>query len=235
MKKIIFIINLLVLTSSIINAQKKILVVTGGHDFEEKEFYEMFNSFNNVDYDKVIQPAANELINSPKINEYEAIVFYDMYQEITGAQKNAYLNVLASGKGMVFLHHSLVSYQFWPEFQNIIGGKYVLEKSGNNPKSTYKHDVDILVQILDRNHPITKDLNDFNIHDEVYGSYIVNNDVIPLLKTDHPESTKTIAWHHQYKNSRIVYLQSGHDHHAYENINFRQLLLKAINWASSTN
>jgi len=212
-------------------AQNKILVVTGGHDFEQNAFFSMFDSFENIKYDWVVQPAGNELIQSDKVNSYNVIVFYDMFQEISDTQKAAYVDILSKGIGMVFLHHSLVSYQDWSEFQNIIGGKYLLNEIENQPKSTYKHDVLIDVNIVDKDHPITKNIKDFTIQDEVYGKYVVNKSVSPLLKTKHPESTDIIGWHHNYKNSRVVYLQSGHDQKAYEDRNFRKILFNAINWA----
>ena len=216
------------------NAQKRILIITGGHDFEKEAFFEMFNSFSGISYDTLVQPSGNEMIQNEEIKKYDALVFYDMFQEITDEQKAAYLKLLQVGKGMVFMHHSLVSYQNWPEFQKIIGGKYLLNETNLHPKSTYKHDVEIKVEIVDQNHPITKSMKDFQIHDEVYRSLIVNNDVTPLLRTDHPESTEVIGWYNNYKASKIVYLQLGHDHHAYENANFRKLVKNAINWVGSS-
>lgn len=233
MKAILLILILFLATNSTIIAQQKILLVTGGHDFEEKEFFEMFDSFQGITYDWVIQPEANALINSDKIDEYTSVVFYDMYQDITEAQKKAYLKQLNEGKGMVFLHHSLVSYQNWSEFQSIIGGKYLLEDLNDHPKSTYKHDVDIMVSIVDEKHQILAGMNGFQLHDEVYGKYIINKGITPLIKTTHPESVDTIGWYHIYKNSRIVYLQPGHDHHAFESENYRSLVRRAILFVSA--
>lgn len=217
------------------NAQKKILIITGGHGFEKQPFYEVFDSYSDLDYDTIVQPKGNELINSATVNDYDALVFYDMFQEITDDQKAAYLDLLEKGKGMLFLHHSLVSYQQWPEFRQIIGGKYLLENEGVNPKSTYKHDVSIDVHIAKASHPIVKGMSDFTIFDEVYGSFLVNSNVDVLLTTKHPESTKEIGWCHTNMNSRIVYLQGGHDHHAYENANFRKLVKNAIDWVIAGN
>ncbi|MCG8306202.1 MAG: ThuA domain-containing protein [Cytophagales bacterium] len=215
-------------------AQTSVLVITGGHDFEEQEFFEIFESFDAMEYKHLVQPQGNEMIETGELREYDAIVFYDMIQSITDAQKKAYLKALDQGTGMVFLHHALVSYQDWPEFKNIIGGKYLLEKTVEAPKSTYKHDVNIDVRIVDPKHPVTRDFEDFQILDEVYGSFIVNESVTPLLKTNHPESTETIAWCHVYGNSRIVYLQSGHDRHAYKNVDYRALVKNAIYWVSDS-
>lgn len=214
-------------------AQDKILIITGGHEFEKQAFFDMFDSFTDLKYDALVQPLGNEMLLKSMINKYDALVFYDMYQEITESQKAAYLKVLKAGKGMVFLHHSLVSYQEWPEFQQIIGGKYLLKSSGNRSASTYKHDININVEIVDPKHSITHGMKDFQIHDEVYGNYVVNNNVSPILKTNHPESSATIGWHHQYYKSRIVYLQLGHDHLAYGNNDYRMLVHNAIKWVTT--
>lgn len=231
----VFAVTLLTFFSSTnLNAQNKVLIITGGHDFEEKPFYEMFNSFQGLAYDTITQPKGNALLESTKIKEYACLVFYDMYQNITENQKAAMLKLLDEGVGMVFLHHALVSYQDWPEFEKIIGGKYHLKTSNGQPASTYKHDVNFTVKIANGSdaHPITKGMQDFEIHDEVYGSYSVGNHVNALIQTDHPESTPKIGWSHQYKNSRIVYLQLGHDHFAYENNNYRTLVQRSIWWVS---
>ena len=230
--KVIFYLTVLCCSTIHVHAQTKILLVTGGHDFEEKEFFEMFDSFRDFEYDHVIQPNANVLIESGDLDKYDALVFYDMYDSITESQKLAYLKLLNEGLGFVFLHHTLVSYQDWLEFQNIIGGKYLRNATSSHPKSTYKHDVHIDVSIVDKAHPITKGLSNFEILDEVYGRFIVNKEVTPLLKTNHPESTETIGWCHTYQKSKIVYLQSGHDHHAYVSDDFRKLLKNSIEWVS---
>jgi type 1 glutamine amidotransferase len=215
-------------------AQSKILVITGGHGFEEKEFYEMFDSFRGIEYDTVTHPKANQLLEDSDIKKYSCLVFYDMVQDISENQKKAMIELLDEGMGMVFLHHSLVSYQNWPEFENIIGGKYHLDPSETQTTSTYRHDVDITVKIANtrEGHPLTKGMNDFIIHDEVYGNYSVNENVNALIITDHPESTPTIGWWHQYRNSRIVYVQLGHDHWAYANENYRLLVQRAIHFVS---
>ena len=227
---------LLIIGSFNVRGQLRILLVTGGHDFEKDAFYDMFKSFSNVTFDTISQPDANELLtDATTIKKYDCLVYYDMIQNITDEQKEAWIQLLKQGKGMVFLHHSLVSYQSWPEFQNIIGGKYLLEQEDTHPKSTYRHDVDFKIQVVDKLHPVCQGISDFEIHDEVYGRYIVNNDVTPLLKTNHPESTPMVGWCHIYEKSRIAYLQLGHDHFAYQNKNYMQLVLNSIQWVSDNN
>jgi len=131
------------------------------------------------------------------------------------------------------LHHALVSYQHWPEFEKIIGGRYP-EADGKSGKVTeevgYKHDEEIPVVVVAKDHPVTAGLQDYTIHDEIYWGYRVGSDVTPLLTTTHPKSGKPIAWYRTQGNSRIVYIQSGHDHKAWENPNYQRLVAQAIQW-----
>lgn len=232
MSKIGILTLLIVLANLQLKAQPKVLLITGGHDFEQEQFFNMFSSFEQYSYDWVVQPEANELMSSSKINDYDALIFYDMIEEITAVQKKAYIKQLEKGQGMVFLHHALVSYQDWTDFEAIIGGKYVLRESPDINKSTYQHDVDIEVIIADSEHQIIKGLKDFKIYDEVYGNFIVSKSVTPLIKTNHPKSTEIIGWAHRYKNSRVVYLQPGHGPQVFENKHYRELLRNAINWVA---
>jgi uncharacterized protein len=214
--------------------KRNILIITGGHPFEREPFFEMFKSFGNLSFEERVHPLGEKAYSAGWIKRFDALVFYDMNQEINDEQKSAFLQMLNKGKGVVFLHHSLASYQKWGEFAKILGGKYLLEaemEEGKTvPASTYRHDAEVRVKIMDTRHPITKGLQDFVLHDEVYGGFITKTGIHPLLQTDHAESTPLIGWTNDYANSRIVFLQSGHDHLAYENGSYRKLVRQAIEW-----
>lgn len=231
------IVILLCMMSAVSFAQKKIhvLVVTGGHGFKQEPFYQMFDSLaKGISYDKMEQPAANELIASPAVDKYDALVFYDMYNSITPSQKEAYKQLLKKGKAMIFLHHALVSYQDWEGFQEIIGGKYYEQATlvkGDTIKSSYQHDVIIPVKIENTKHPVTKGLKDFEIYDEVYGNFGTQPNIKPLLSTTHPGSSPYIAWINPYLNTDVLFIQLGHGPEAYGNPNFRKLLKQGIEWS----
>ena len=63
----------------------------------------------------------------------------------------------------------------------------------------------------------------------------ISDDVIPLLKTRHPKSSEIIAWEHNYKASKIVYLQPGHDKRTFIEADYRKLVLQAINYLAKSN
>jgi hypothetical protein len=194
----------------------------------------MMDKIPDIGYDFLIQPEANRYLASVDTLPYRLLIFYDMWEPLKEEEKNAYLKLTESGKPMLFLHHALVSYQEWPEFEKIIGGRYVQDMKNGRSKpeelSTYKHDVWINIMICDHQHPVTAGMDHFRIFDEVYGNYRVGEQVKPILKTDHPESTEVIAWENHYNNSTIIYIQPGHDKKTYEDDNYLQLLKQSVKY-----
>ncbi len=75
-------------------------------------------------------------------------------------------------------------------------------------------------------------MKDFAIHDETYRLFDVAKDCHPILTTEDPESNHVVGWAKTYEKARVVYLQSGHDHLAYENPNFQQIVRQAIRWVA---
>ncbi len=220
--------------NSRISEPTTILVVTGGHAYDTTVFEKMFTQNDNLNVDMLGQPEANEAMENERFKEYDAVVFYDMWQDITEAEKEAFVELTKEGVGLVFLHHSLVSYQKWDEFEKIIGGRYLQQDYVEDPAnaSGFKHDIEMDVSVMKPNHPVTSNMEDFTIIDEGYSNLNVLPSVEILLTVDHQNCASKVAWTNQYNNSRIVYLLFGHDHKAYQDKNFRRLLSNAIEWVA---
>ncbi len=239
--EIAFFLSLLTVTGASGNESEKIkvLVFTGGHDFEQEAFYSLFEGYDDIEYTKAVQPKANETFTNGTAQKYDVLVFYDLWQKITEEQKEGFIEYLQSGKGLVALHHCLASYSEWPEFLDIIGGRYLLKEQKIDGKmhstSGYKHDEQIPVNVVDKDHPITQGVDDFEVRDETYSNFYTRPDVHVLLKTDHPNSSPNLAWTQQYGKGRVAYIQLGHDHHAFNNPNYRRLVVQAIRWAARKN
>lgn len=214
----------------------KVMLVTGGHAFDTVQFFQMFDVLEGVEYEHFAQPNANKAIAKGAAEEFDVLVFYDMWKDISADQKAAYLKLTKQGKPFLFLHHSIVSYQKWGEFENIVGGKYVQEgkRVPEEKISTYDHDVWLYCYV--ENHtPITAGISEFRFFDEAYGNLRISDNVKPLLRTKHPKASDYVAWQHVYNKSNIVYLQMGHDKRTFENENFRKLVYQAIKYLAITN
>jgi type 1 glutamine amidotransferase len=214
----------------------KVLIITGGHGFKHEPFYDVFNAIPSITYDTLVQPQANALIASQDVSNYDVLVFYDMVLDsITTAQQEGYISLLKKGASMIFLHHSLVSYQHWPEFIKIVGGQYHTHPvvvNGDTLKASYDHDVNIPVKVENKKHPVTRGITDFEIVDEVYGGAEILPQVKPLLSTTHPKSMRYLAWINHYGNSDVIYIQLGHGPSGFSNPNYRKLIQQAIEWSA---
>ena len=214
----------------------RVLVITGGHDYETNRFLQLFKDTAGLSVQTAAHPAAQDWLKPDKAKDWDVLVLYDLWQDITEAEKADFLARLKEGKGLLALHHSLADYQNWPEFERIIGGRYNLAKRTVNgvekPASIYQHGLHFRVRVANPQHPVTQGVTDFDIEDETYGLFDVSAQVHALLTTDEPTSTKTIGWARTYEAARVVYLQSGHDHTAYDNPNYRRLVANAIRWVA---
>jgi len=245
MKKLLFpcIVSLVAIVANLSSATDaggkiKVLVVTGGHGFEREPFFKMFSDDAAIEFTPAEHSKTNASVyDRDDLLSYDAVVLYDMPQNITDAQKSGFLSLFDKGVGLVVLHHALVSYQSWPEYERIIGGRYQEpdpKKPGTVTEAAgWEHDVDFPVVIVTTNHPVTAGLKDFDIHDEIYWGFRVGDDVTPLITTTHLKSGKPLGWARAQGKSRVVYLQLGHGKEAFENENYRKLVAQSIRWASN--
>ncbi len=215
----------------------RVLVVTGGHAFDERPFYDIFESIPDVAMTRATLPEAADFLRPELADRYDVVVFYDMWKEgFSPEQQNAFLELLNRGIGIVALHHTLAGHPKWPEYARIIGGRYLLEEEIRDgkkvPGSTFHHDQDIRVKIASPTHPITRGMRDFTIHDETYAGYDTDPGAIVLLTTDHPKSDPELAWAKTYGGSRVFTLQLGHDRRAYDHPNYRRLIAQGIRWTA---
>jgi uncharacterized protein len=217
------------------NGQIRILVITGGHDYQKEQFNRMLSGLgDNITYQIAELPAAYDMFLPENRNKYDVLVLYHMWHDITAEQAKTFSECIKGGKPLIALHHSICAYDNWPEYFKIIGGKYfhkaTVVDGKEYPACSYMHDIHFTVRITDKKHPVTAGLNDFEIFDETYKGYYVEPGVTPLLQTDEPGSAPVIGWAKQYGKARVVTLQSGHDVPAFANPNYRQLLKQSIEW-----
>ena len=217
-------------------AKIRVLLTTGGHDFEKAAFFALFDALPGIRYTKAELPKDAGLLRPGLEKDYDVLVRYDMVHRVKPDQEQAFQVLMRKGIGLVALHHSINSHPDWPEYRQIIGGKWILgdcEIDGREyHKSTWLHGQEIHVAVADHQHAITRGLADFTIHDETYGGYYVSPAVTMLLTTDNPKNARQIAWVTHYGPSRVAYLQLGHDSKAWGNPNYPVLLERMIRWAA---
>jgi type 1 glutamine amidotransferase len=132
---------------------------------------------------------------------FDALVLYDMpgldfaaperpaYVEPDPEFKAGLLALLDAGKGVVALHHAIAGWPAWPEYAELLGGRFLYRpgplRGENRADSGYRHDVDHEVAVLDTGHPVTADVPQrFRLTDELYLGEVFEDLVHPLLASD---------------------------------------------------
>ena len=182
-----------------------VLVLTRGHPFERDPFFEMIDSTGYA-WSHIEHPAAQKFITSDSLQNYKAIVFYDMpginldtappkatFFEPNDEFKMSFINHLKKGIGCVFIHHAIAGWPAWEEYGNIIGGRFLYQeemvRGVKKPDSGYRHDVKYKV-MKDGIHPITNGVEDFQITDELYLAEIFEDDINPILRSNYEFTDK---------------------------------------------
>ena len=214
----------------------KVAVVTGGHSFDERTFLSLFEGHGDVAYTHVPQKDHSELFEDIGQWSYDVIVLYNMTQDISEKRRRNFVELLDGGVGLVVLHHAIAAYQGWPEFQDIIGARYFLEDTTvdgvAHAKSSYQHDVDFTIKVEDPNHPITRGLSDFRVHDETYNNWFFAPGNHLLLSTDHPASDRPVCWVRTYRNAKVCHIQIGHGQSIFADENYRRLVAQSMRWVA---
>lgn len=263
---------------SIINysATQRLLTLARGHPYDREAFHTLFDGLDEFDVCHAEQPVAQRFLGPQAAQDFDAIVCYDMPGvDFTAADAprllspdpevtESYLAMLEAGIGMVFMHHSIAAWPAWPEYAEIVGGRFHYRpaqlRGQSWPDSGYRHQVTHTVSKVS-SHPVTEGIPaHFEITDEVYLCPIFEDDVIPLLRSDyqfepdnfysatkavagemnsrggwtHPKGSNLVGWVKRCGNSPIVYLQGGDDAQAMANQHFKRLIHNAVKWVSST-
>lgn len=179
----------------------RVLVATKGHPYARDAFSELLDSLPDIACTVVEQPASQVFLQPITAAPYNALVFYDMpgidfstqpptLIEPTPQLKKNLEDLVNSGIGMVFLHHALASWPLWPEFGELIGGRFLY-----NPQicrgeqvldSGYRHDVRQTFTAVAPEHPVMRGIpSQFSLTDEPYLCEIFTDSISPLFYSDY--------------------------------------------------
>lgn len=247
---------------------RRLILLTGGHPFERAAFLAMLPS-DEWEVVALRHPAAEAELPALPVDANDVLLCYDMpgYHFTPGAMatrapsadfQRSILERAEAGCGMVMMHHALAGWPDWPEWGDIVGGRFLYRPSavrgracgdsGYLPSVTYR-------ACVVGEHAVTAGLpRSFEVTDELYLAEVFEADVEPLLVTDfdlaspgfcsaaaavglaspaawnRPQGSRLLAWAHAYRNARVVALQPGDGPSAYANPCLRRLLSQALGW-----
>jgi type 1 glutamine amidotransferase len=171
-------------------------------------------------------------LDAQSLAPYRVLIFNTCHRPpLTDEFKNAVVQHVKSGKGLVVVHCSLWSYLDWPEWTTMVGGRV----ETHDKYGTYE------VVVLDPTHPTTLGLaSRFAVTDEPYLVDQRDPAATVLIATAEPRHDNAgrlrpgpdpQVWVKSYDKGRIFVTTFGHDAAVQESEPFMTLLHGGIRWA----
>ncbi|SRR5579871_718970 len=179
------------------------------------------------------QPASG----GPNLNNVDAIFFLGHREIALDDQQKADLLsfVKEDGKGFVAAHTATTAFMSWPEFGELLGGRFDNHPYGVVEGSVVNEAPDF---------PATKHFPlVFNFTDEFYQAKDFSREKARvLLRLDtsklpaNPQMHRTdgdfpLVWAKMYGNGRVFYSALGHDAKTWDNPDVKTMCFEAIKWA----
>lgn len=213
----------------------KVLIVTGfdvkAHKWEEsaklnQAILQKSDRFN------VTVSADKEIFSSPKLGDYDVLVLnFGFWNEPdpSEASKAGLLNYVKNGGSVVALHFACSAFQNWKEYGDMLGRVWVKGVAGHGPYGEFT------VKVKEPDHPVTKDLKDFKIEDELYAKLSGDAEIQVLATADSEWSGKTepIVFAKPYGKGRVLQNVLGHSADSKQNPTYQQLLRRSVEWAAT--
>lgn len=205
-------------------SKKKILLYQGGRYFgnqkNHKAFQNILNEYTVDNYETV------EIFSNTSFFEYAAMIFFSQEGKFTEVQENNVLEFIRSGKGFIGLHGASASFKTHPKYFEMLGGRFVGHKEPNQ----------IDIKIIDKEHPITDNLNDFSFKDEPYRHDLsMGKDLDILAEADYHDmedpNSEPIMWAKSYGGGRVFYCALGHRNVSLKDEIIKTIIKRAVNWA----
>ena len=143
-------------------------------------------------------------------------------------QVEALLGAVRAGAGFVGLHAATATFLGYPDYLRMVGGRF----RRHDPIKRFT------IRFVDRDHPISVGLEDYEHEDELYE---LTADVVDRQNDVPLEGVRVLAeaeghpmvYVKEFGAGRVAYLASGHDERSLGHPTYRTLFARAVDWAAS--
>jgi len=216
----------------------KVLLLSGNNNHNwKKTTPALKNILTNSQLFEVLVTEKPEQINTDILSDYQLILsnwndFPNQNCKWSETTKSAILNFIKQGGGILFIHSASSAHTDWKAFQELSGSSW---RKGTRHGKMARFEVNI----RDVNHPITKGMSNFFIHDELWVNMYNTNTCNVLGEAFAPKSNKgmdkmePVMFERTYAKGRSFNLILGHNEQVMKNIGFKTLLLRGAEWAAT--
>jgi len=172
------------------------------------------------------------ILESKAIGDYDLLVLNYMNAgrpSLTDEAKKNLLKAVDHGKALLCFHFSTAAFSDWDKEYIPLIGRAWRGGSGHGPRGKF------MVHIEDKDHPITKGLEDFETDDELYAKLVGDKSIQVLVsaKSEWSGRVEPLAFTHTYGKGRVYTYLFGHDVQALKVPGVRKLFARGAEWAAT--
>ncbi|MFD2100324.1 ThuA domain-containing protein [Flagellimonas iocasae] len=179
-----------------------------------------------------LQTESSEDFTPQNLANYKLVVFLSTTLDVLDDnQQKAFEGYIKNGGSFLGIHGASDTEFDWPWYGKLVGGYFVDHPNNPNVRSAK-------INVVDKSHSSTSHLPDvWPREDEWYNFKDLNPNVTVLMKLDETSyeggtngENHPIAWYHEFDGGRSFYTGGGHTNESFDEPNFKQHLLGAIEW-----
>ncbi len=143
------------------------------------------------------------------------------YVWMTPEQEQAIVDFVHRGGGFLNLHNSMGLYPDNGPYLRLVGGRYI----GHGPLERFR------VEVVDREHPVTRGVEDFSVADEQH-TPPYDAERVHLLLRNRSDNGETAAagWVYEPGKGRLCHLANGHTRESLNHPMYQRLMQNAVRW-----
>jgi len=141
-------------------------------------------------------------------------------------QEKGLCDAVAAGTGLAGWHGTMGdSFRNSTNYQFMVGGQFVAHPDNIQPSYD--------IHVVDREHPITRGLDDFAIRDsEQYYMHVDPSNHVLATTTFSGGAVVPAVWTRTWGKGRVAYASFGHTYKDFEIPEAREIMQRALRWAT---
>ena len=159
-------------------------------------------------------------LNADNLERFDGVILYANYEDRMPEQEQALMDYVSEGHAFIPLHCASFCFKDSEAYIDMVGGRFSTHETGI-----------FSAEIVDKEHPIMKEITNFETWDETYVHDKIANDIHVLMERVDGEHREPYTWVKEYGKGKVFYTAFGHDERTWNNEGFQNLVKQGILWA----
>jgi type 1 glutamine amidotransferase len=214
---------LVVLAGEAVCAEKIKVLLVGGRGHDWKGFHNVIAPVleKTGDFEVTLTTKLDDL-KKENISKYDVVLFYGSGGNFANEEQEKGLGEFVNGGGGMAGVHATDAFKKSDVYWRLMGGRFSGHGGGK-----------FMIRIMDKKHPVTAPMEDFEIQDETYrNKFHPDFKLHNLGRMDRGKEQQSMIWAQESGKGRVFNTTLGHGKPAFENPHLQRLVVRGLYWAA---